>query len=522
MNILDDYQEHQILSISRKFADGKKRIINQLDTGGGKTVEFATISHRYISKSSKRVCIFVHRFELMQQTARTLKEWYNIDAQCITASTKHIYDRKVYICMVETIYRRVLRHAKFLPFIGLNIYDEVHIGNFRKVYDLFPDSLHIGFTATPLSSNKLHPMKNDFEDIVVGPGIQYLIQLNKINPNRGLVQNITYSVKGVNRSKLVVKSNGQFDENFMAFEYSKVKHVQNTIAQYELRTPGTKAIVYNCNIQHSILVAQAFRDKGYDVRHVDGSTPEDEREKIFAWFKMTPGSILCNVGVATMGLDVPTIETVIVNRSTESLVLWLQMCGRGGRPCPLINKKFFTIIDMGGNARVHGDWNQPRDWENIFFNPPKKKNKQDAAPYKDCMKCHALIPTQSMVCPYCGYIYERKEVVYDSKIIELELVTKNLDVKLMMEANSSKKDYYTLFQIENNLITQVKYKTKGNITDDVVDKAWNAYLPLIEDWCTLTGKVFKKMKGFCHKHMNDKFKELGWVPSKLKKIEEIF
>ena len=64
--------------------------------------------------------------------------------------------------------------------------------------------------------------------------------------------------------------------------------------------------------------------------------------------------ILVNVGIATTGYDYPPTQTVILNKKTKSLALYLQMLGRGSRPFK--GKEYFNVIDMGSNIIEHG-WN---------------------------------------------------------------------------------------------------------------------------------------------------------------------
>ena len=45
------------------------------------------------------------------------------------------------------------------------------------------------------------------------------------------------------------------------------------------------------------------------------------------------------------GVDIPSLEFVVVLRPVKSRILWVQMLGRGTRLCPEINKTHFTIFD---------------------------------------------------------------------------------------------------------------------------------------------------------------------------------
>jgi superfamily II DNA or RNA helicase len=157
--MLRDYQEKIVTNLALMLKAGKKKLVAQLPTGAGKTVVFTTITKRFIDKSNLPVIILVHRQELLKQTFETLYRLHNIIAIEITAETKKVGYSTVYIGMVETVFRRLTKNPKFLPPIGMLITDEVHISSFHKLYDFFPNSFIIGFTATPLSAKKAIRLK---------------------------------------------------------------------------------------------------------------------------------------------------------------------------------------------------------------------------------------------------------------------------------------------------------------------------------------------------------------------------
>lgn len=484
---LREYQEDLNNEVIWEISKGVNYIMVQLPTGGGKTVCFGDMTYRFISKLAKRVLICVHRKELMNQCGKTFSEWYGINVQCITAETTQIYDRPCYIAMVETINRRLAKNPYFLPPIGMVILDERHMGNFNKIHKYFGNSINIGFSATPLSANKKEPLNKYYEKIVCGPQIQELIKLG------ALVQNHTYSIEGVKREKLKIV-NGRFDEKFMGDEYSKLRNVKNTIINYEAICPNTKAICYNCNIEHSRVMHQAWVEAGYQSRWVDDTTSDEDRKNIFRWFEETPKSILNNVGIAAMGYDNPSIQTVIANRATTSPTLPIQWGGRGSRPFE--DKEFFTILDMGGNYKVHGDWNSDRDWEDVFYNPPKKNNiKLGAQPVKDCPNCKALIPMQARICHICGFEIHVAPIKYDAKPIALELITKyisSIDEEKLIKQNEHRKTFYSLCQIGWKIGAYVKHRSGGYISDEVASKTLEEVRKKAENWCKIKNIPYDK------------------------------
>lgn len=473
--ILRDYQIKLTDNVIRKLS--QRKVIAQLATGGGKTVCFSSITKRYIDKNEKSVLILVHRKELLQQTRRSLHNAFGLDCQIIIAGMKSMPFARVYVGMVETVKRRIDK----LRNIGMIIIDEAHIANFNKIHDHFPESYFIGFTATPLAAAKDRPLKNFYNDIVCGVDISDLIQIGSLCANE------TYAAKdSVDRRDLSIKA-GEFDNKLMGIEFTKQHHVNNVVSIYKQKAEGTKAIVFNVNIAHSLKVTEAFVNAGYNCRHFDGETESKERSEVLSWFENTPGAILCNVGIATTGFDEPSIQTVIVNRSTMSMPLWLQMTGRGSRPTEF--KKSFTIIDMGGNAVVHGDWCDKRDWEYLFWNPPKKG--EGVAPSKECPECYRVMHTKVMVCPECGHKFPPPKEKIEEELKEFVLVTKNVNVLEIIRSTKHYKEYHAYYALAQTFAAELKYTTK-NLDQEKFIFTLRLLEEKHKEWCHLVGKKYNQ------------------------------
>ena len=495
-----------------------KRLVFQLATGGGKTVCFSGLCDRFMKKQNTRILILVHREELLKQARNTLYRWYDIVAVPITANHKYFPNAQVYVAMVETAHNRLKKNKNYFGDVGLVIVDECHIGNFKKLYSYFPESIIIGFTATPISSSTKDPLKNYFTDIVCGIDIPELIELWRQDNTQGLVPNRTINVVNVKRSDLVVK-NGEFEDREMSRIYSSTKHVQNCVHAYQKHCLGQKTLIFNCDIAHSKKVCEAFQAFGYDCRHLDGESDDKYRRETLQWFKVTENSVLCNVGVLTTGFDEPSITRIIVNKSTMSLPLWLQMTGRGSRPFP--GKEEFVIVDMGGNALVHGDWSDPRDWASIFHHPPQPKAEGEA-PVKVCVGCDALMHLSQIICKFCGAENKRR-VSYDDSRLAYSNYTgrKNPEiyVDLMIKDNARKvsktdptkplSEYYTLHEIRRKIVYHIKHKWRlSRLDDKTAAIAMALYEEKAKEWCAITQRTWNGW------HRN---KTAEWMRADLKK-----
>jgi len=361
---LYDYQLDAIDKIFTRLRkhDNQYNLLYQLPTGGGKTVIFTEITKQYIKEFGKKVMILTHRVELCAQTSKMLSE-FGISNKVINSKVKTMPDQDDYSCfvaMVETLNNRLQDGIFELSDIGLLIIDEAHYNSFRKLLKHFEGSFILGVTATPLSSNTKLPMKDNYQELIVGNSIADLIE------SKFLAKATTYSYD-VNLSSLKIGINGDYTTASSDRLYSEFRMQEKLLKAYEEKAKGTKTLIFNNGINSSIYVEQSFKAAGIEVRHLDHKNSTEERSEILQWFKEKPDAVLTSVGILTTGFDEPTVETIILNRATKSLTLYHQMIGRGSRV--LKDKKNFNVIDLGNNALRFGLWDAYVDWHAVFRTP---------------------------------------------------------------------------------------------------------------------------------------------------------
>ncbi|MDO6767632.1 MULTISPECIES: DEAD/DEAH box helicase [Cellulophaga] len=361
---LYDYQQKDLDQIFKYFDESNDdvNLLYQLPTGGGKTVVFSEIARRFIRERNKKVVVLTHRIELGAQTSRMLNG-FGVKNKIINSNVKELKDQDEYKCfvaMVETLNNRLQEEKVEINNIGLVIIDEAHYNSFRKLFKYFENSIILGVTATPLSSNVKLPMKDNYKKLIIGESIQSLIDKNFLA--KAEVYNRDVSLKTL---KLGV--GGDYTVKSSEELYGNFSMLSKLVSAYEDIAKGTKTLIFNNGINTSIYVYETFKKAGYNIRHLDNKNNATERKEILKWFSETPGAILTSVSILTTGFDEPTVETIILNRATKSLTLYFQMIGRGSRVLP--NKDKFTVLDMGNNVARFGMWDAPIDWKEIFLFP---------------------------------------------------------------------------------------------------------------------------------------------------------
>ena len=168
---LYDYQKEALFKIFKSFENAPENyhLLYQLPTGGGKTVIFSEITRQYLKHYKKKVLIMTHRIELCKQTARMLGE-FGVENKIIDSKAS-LDDQDEYDCfvaMVETLNNRLNDDILDISDVGLVIIDEAHYNSFTKLFKFFNKSFILGVTATPLSSNIKMPMKDNYDELIVG------------------------------------------------------------------------------------------------------------------------------------------------------------------------------------------------------------------------------------------------------------------------------------------------------------------------------------------------------------------
>lgn len=444
MSNLFPYQQRAYDEILTKFESVNKLML-QAHTGYGKTFLFSYIAKHYVDNKQK-VIILCHREELCLQTFETLKS-LGINSQIVTPTTKklHHITADVYICMVETIYNRLVKKQFIFDNIGLVIADEAHIRVFEKCYQFFPESKILGVTATPVSlkketffscrychSESAHlddccgeemqewtkpfTFYQIYDDIVIGANVDELIEFGQ------LVKEISFVKNYADTSKLKTDSTGEYTTKSLDEAYSNDESAFNVLLNYKELCYGKRTIIFNTSAKHNLLIYEKFKEEGLNVRIFDSvnSDLSGNRKQLIDWFKNTPDAILLNVNIFTAGFDCKEVEAIIVNRATKSLSLWLQMVGRGGRASSKIFKDSFILIDGGDNISEFGEWSDPsRDWSKIFFegNGKPRPKKVEIEDVQDCPNCGGLFPKRAKVCPLCDY-----EIIPPDQKIKKEVI----------------------------------------------------------------------------------------------------
>lgn len=410
---LRSYQFKSIRAINDAFKKGLMAVFLVLCTGAGKSTVMAAYV-KLLTKKNKRVIFIVHRKELVKQFAERLLDQFGIDSGIIMAKFKSDYSKLVQVASIQSAIKRELPEADLI------IVDEAHrikAGSYEKVLVQYPDTRIIGLSATPFRADGKG--FSDVFDILI-----HVIRIKEMISLGYLVGTKVYANEDkVDISEVSIKM-GEYDKNELFDKYNDITSYYDVVNNYLKYGSGTKAVVFNINVEHSKTQNEAFLEAGIRSAHIDGTTPDTMRDDVmrrYASYGEDRIDVLNNVNIVTEGVDVPGIEVVILNKAIHSLAFYVQAIGRGLRPLlddnydPILNedgtlrKSACLVLDHGENTLRHGF---VEDYDEAGFSlegrKKKKKNDEDDTTVKECNICHTIVPRFCKECPECGNNFKRE------------------------------------------------------------------------------------------------------------------
>ena len=392
--ILRSYQERLHQGVRQAFRDGHRRVLMQAPTGSGKTVTFVHIG-ALAQQRGHRVLVVVHRRELLDQVVATFAQ-FGVGVGVIA----HGYPESdpaapVKIALIDTLKLRVAA-GQHLAAYDLVVVDEAHHATAAKWFATVPKVLKpngyiLGCSATPRRLDGA-ALSDCYDHLVLGP------EYHELYGQGALVRAVTFAPK----SRLDLSQVATRGGDYVAEETAKLMAdrsiVGDVVGHYRRLVGRRPAIAYCCTIEHSKLVAEQFRDAGFNALHVDGRTNDKTRCMAITGLGRGDFDLLTNVNLFAEGVDVPVLCAVLLLRPTKSLTLYRQMCGRAVRPAS--GKTESVIIDHAGCSLRLGLYDDPVLWSLSGARPKDP----DEAPVKSCPFCDVVIPLAARQCPACGHL----------------------------------------------------------------------------------------------------------------------
>ena len=365
-------------------------VMLQSATGSGKTVMGVKLLEMWMEQFPELAHAWVtHRRELRKQSGQILSK-NDLDVMYMSDAPPN--KRAWYPGTVNVVSPGLRRWPVFTsrnrP--GLMVVDEAHhtpAATWARLVTRWQNKggVVVGLTATPWRLSKQQGFTQWYDRIVCGPTIhklqedEYLARPRLVNP-----PNATISDED---AKLMSTGDYAFDwmEESVASLLSHKPVCEHLLEKTKkMRDKRTMWFVPTVHCAHMLKQLLEYKT-GEESSVLTGDTPPVDRDRMLAALRKGRLTHLISVDVLGEGVDLPSVPIIASLRTTKSLAVWLQQCGRGSRPKGKDKAGHYTVLDYAGNAQRHGTPDCPREW----FLEPRSVHAQGMAvpPTAQCHSC---------------------------------------------------------------------------------------------------------------------------------------
>jgi superfamily II DNA or RNA helicase len=327
-----------------------------LATGLGKSRIIGAVCSDYVARG-QRCLVVAHSVVLVDQLVETLLG-LGLRVGVEQASRRcNGFPPDVVVGTVQTLQRRRLSRYDGGHF-SLVCVDEAHrslAGQHQRVLEAFPGARVLGVTATPDRTDG-KPLGTIYERVAYQRDILWGIENGWLAPITLKTAHTKWDPKALKEVAGEVDA-GSAEKAIV--EAGVMAEAVTTLVDL-LKSERRKSVVA---FLPTVASARAFAAElsAQEVRAIaiSGSTPEVERERIFAAYKSGEYQVLVNCAVLVEGFDAPHTDCIALLSPTKSRSRLAQCIGRGTRVAD--GKKDCLVLDFVPGRMKRGRLASPAD-----------------------------------------------------------------------------------------------------------------------------------------------------------------
>lgn len=309
-------------------------------TGTGKTY-LAAFDVKAIKP--KKMLFIIHREQVAKDAMNTFQSIISDRSMGLFSGNYKDYQFDFLFTTIQTISRpQNLQKFKQNEFDYIVI-DEAHrsaANSYLNVMEYFNPKFFLGMTATPERSDSL----NVFE--LFDYNIAYEIRLQKALEENMLVPFHYFGITDLQIDGEIINDHSQFGQ---LVSEDRIEHILKYTKYYGHCGNKLKGLMFCSTNQEASELSKKLNIRGIRTISLSGENSQEERENAIVRLTSDDGDLnyILTVDIFNEGIDIPEINQVVMLRSTESSIVFIQQLGRGLRLSK--NKDYVVVIDFIGN-----------------------------------------------------------------------------------------------------------------------------------------------------------------------------
>ena len=322
---------------------GENKVLVIAATGTGKTYLAAFDVKRV---KPKRLLFLVHRENILIKTKQSFENIVEDKFLCgLYTGNKKELDKNYVFSTIQTMSLNYENFSK--NDFDYIIVDEAHhvISNsYMKVINYFKTKFLLGLTATSNRMDGESIYKVFDENIACDITLDDALQNNLVTPFHYFGISDISSIDYTNIDILKI------DELSRILKVNKrVEYIIDKMQFYSYSGLKRKVLAFCVSKEHCKYMNEEFNKKGINSTYLVSDNTIAQREEAIKSLEDDTNSleVIFTVDIFNEGIDIPSINTVLMLRPTSSPIVFIQQLGRGLRKYK--NKEFLTILDFIGN-----------------------------------------------------------------------------------------------------------------------------------------------------------------------------
>ena len=336
-------QEEALLNLESLRASGENKALVIAATGSGKTYLCAFDVKKV---RPKRVLFLVHRENILIKAKQSFESIVDSSFNCgLYTGNKKELNKKYLFSTIQTM-SLDFKNFKEDEFDYI-IVDEAHhvvSPSYKRVLEHFNTKFLLGLTAT---SNRM-----DGSSIykIFDNNIACDIRLNDALENKLVVPFHYYGITDIDSIDYSSINMTKIEELTKVLKVNKrVEYIIKKMNFYSYCGQKRKVIGFCVSKEHCIYMSDEFNKRGVNSTYLISNNTITQREEAIKNLEDDTNclEVIFTVDIFNEGVDIPSVNTVLMLRPTNSPIVFTQQLGRGLRKYK--DKEFLTVLDFIGN-----------------------------------------------------------------------------------------------------------------------------------------------------------------------------
>ncbi len=334
-------QENALKNLSNLRKKNQSKALVIAATGSGKTYLSAFDIKQFKAKS---VLFLVHRENILISAKKSFESIINDKTMGLYTGNKKQLNSDYIFSTIQTMSQNYETFdKKEFDYIVIDEAHHVTSPSYKKVVEFFTPKFLLGLTATTNRTDGESIYEVFDENIACDIRLNDALEHKLVTPFHYFgINDISVDLQELDLTKIdelarVLQVNRRVD-----FILEKMNH-------YSFSGTKRKALAFCVSKEHAKYMSEKFNEKGINSLYLTSEESIQYREESIIKLQDENETleVIFSVDIFNEGVDIPSVNTVLMLRPTNSSIVFAQQLGRGLRKYK--NKEFLTVLDFIGN-----------------------------------------------------------------------------------------------------------------------------------------------------------------------------